>query len=125
MPRSIAFPGERGTTGAIVVQGQQLAIGPILVGVMSAREGELPDGGEGLRAKLRIVAPEETLIRVMTPGEELEIPGVGLLYLAELYPPGADLPGDADPIGRGVAVLGFAPDPGRADSTHEESAPSD
>ncbi|WP_143276240.1 hypothetical protein [Brachybacterium nesterenkovii] len=76
-----------GTVRAVVVQGTQAQAGPFHVGVMSARVGELPRGGEGLRARLQIgIEGTAARVLVLEPGEGIDVEGIGSLDLLEIFP---------------------------------------
>lgn len=109
MANSISGPDGRGGFRAVAVQGQQVWVGPVHVGVMSAREGDLPDGSTGLRAKLQLAGPDGVEIRVVVPGDEVHYPGHGVLRVVGIKPPPLLWRTDSAPD-RGIVGLEFHPD---------------
>jgi hypothetical protein len=100
------------------VQGTQVWAGPLHVGVMSARDGELPGGGTGLRAGLSISLEGRTDVFVVLAGESVEFPGQGTLTVVAISPPGS-----VDGVGRlGVVALEFV---GAAEAKHEVEQEAD
>lgn len=80
-----------GTTRARILQSTRAMLAAVEVGVLSARVGELPDGGEGLRAQLEITVPEGREIVLLEIGDEVSLGDHGVLQLAHIDPatPGA------------------------------------
>lgn len=111
MPRSTSISQPDGSIRVIAVQGQQVWVGPVHVGVLSARVGTLPDGGEGLRAKLQLATPSGVEVRVLLPGDHLEFDGLGSLDVVGITPPEpADGPRpDHGGGSRGIVGLEFRP----------------
>lgn len=83
---------EDGRVRAVVVQGTQAQVGPFHVGVMSARTGDLPTGGEGLRARVQIgIEGAAPRVLVLEPGEGIEVEGIGSLDVVDIVEPDARL----------------------------------
>lgn len=119
MQNSVSAPDGAGGFRALAVQGQQIWVGPVHVGVMSAREGELPDGGTGVRAVLQLSTADKTSVRTVVAGETIGFPGLGSLVVAGIVGPGEPAPRSDDPeadrVDRGVVGLEFHPDTVPAD----------
>lgn len=109
--RNHVMQTEAGIVRAQIVQGLQAEVGPLLIGVMAAREGTLDDGSTGLFAKLRILSKEASWIKTMRPSESVDLDGLGVLTLVGVRPPDPDEAQSFESDNRGVVGLEFRPYP--------------